>query len=91
MPSATIKTSVFDNLTDIIIPKSVTKKEYAAFYSCDNLDVVYYGGTEEEWNAIPDGYGNDKLYYATVCYYTKTEPLTAGNYWHYVNGVPTVW
>lgn len=28
---------------------------------------------------------------ATVYYYSETEPTDAGDYWHYVDGVPTVW
>ena len=24
-------------------------------------------------------------------YYSETAPTDSGNYWHYVNGVPTIW
>lgn len=36
----------------ITIPKTVTKIEMAAFAGCENLQDVYFEGTEEEWNAI---------------------------------------
>lgn len=40
------------NLTSIKIPSSVTSIGYDAFWRCDNLKDIYYGGTQEQWNAI---------------------------------------
>ena len=45
----------FDNctgLTSIVIPSSVTSIGYLAIYNCSNLSVIYFIGTEEEWNSI---------------------------------------
>ena len=41
-----------DNLESVIIPKSVTKIESRAFSSCTSLKIVYYTGTQSEWEAI---------------------------------------
>jgi len=80
-----------DSLTEIIIPDSVTTIAYNAFASCYNLKTVYYNGTKEDWNKISIDLHNTNLTDATRYYYSESEPTTDGNYWHYVNGVPTVW
>lgn len=92
----------FDNCTSlksVTIPNSVTTICNAAFYYCNSLSTVYYGGTAEEWAYISiDSTGNDKLTSATVYYYSETEPAlnedeTAydGNYWHFVEGEIVIW
>ncbi len=80
-----------DNLTSVTIGNSVTSIGHQAFRSCDNLTEVYYHGTESEWNQISIGSFNDELTDATRYYYSATQPTTSGNYWHYVDGVPTAW
>lgn len=62
-----------------------------AFNGCGSLKTVYYNGTKEDWNKIAIDLYNTNLTNATRYYYSETEPTTDGNYWHYVNGVPTVW
>ena len=70
-----------------------------AFYDCSSLDIVYYGGaSQSEWADIEIGSYNSNLTSATRYYYSETEPpLTGdetaynGNYWRYVDGVPTIW
>ena len=92
----------FDNCTSlksVTIPNSVTTICNAAFYYCNSLSTVYYGGTAEEWADISiDSTGNDKLTSATVYYYSETEPAlnedeTAydGNYWHFAEGEIVIW
>lgn len=86
--------SVCSGLETIIIPTSVNKIGWAAFYACSKLSNIFYTGTAEEWAKInidwSDDYNScittDKIYY-----YTETQPTETGNYWHYENGVPTVW
>ncbi len=90
----TIKFSSFFDcsaLTTITIPNSVTNITSCAFFRCDNLANIYYIGTAEEWSAIAIGDDNDPLTSATVYFYSETEPTEMGNYWHYVEGIPTVW
>ncbi len=83
-----------ESLISIVIPDSVTMIQISAFPGCSALSSVYYKGTMEEWNAIvidnPDQVP-DSIYDATRYYYSATEPTTEGNFWHYVDGVPTVW
>ena len=80
-----------DNLTSVVIGDSVTTIGYEAFYSCSNLTSVYYNGTAEDWENITIGYKNYDLTDATRYYYSETEPIESGNYWHYVDGEVAVW
>lgn len=76
-----------DSLTTIVIPKSVVNFSSMAFsfHGC-SFSAIYYEGTEAEWSQI----GGSKPV-GTKYYYSETQPTTYGNYWHYVDGVPTVW
>ncbi len=86
--------SYCSSLTSMIVPDSVTSIENYAFSNCYGL-TVYYGGTAEEWSAINIGSSNTPLTSATVYYYsdnlTEEQKADGNNYWHYVNGVPTIW
>ena len=78
------------NLTSIVIPCSVTSFGWNSFSK--SLNNIYYSGTEAEWNKISiDYYTNNNIKSATRYYYSETQPTTEGNFWHYVDGVPTVW
>ncbi len=81
-------------LQSITIGSGVTSIDLGAFYECTSLNTVYYAGTAEEWDAISIDStlnANSPLTSATRYYYSETEPTTSGNYWHYVEGVPTPW
>ena len=79
------------NLQTLVIPKSVTK------IGLQILDVgmirqVFYGGTETEWNNISGASSsNPGLNGASRYYYSEIQPSASGNFWHYVDGVPTPW
>ena len=79
------------SLTSVVIGDSVTSIGSYAFGDCSSLTSVYYKGTESEWSAI--SIGSDVFYNtnATRYYYSETEPISAGRYWHYVDGKVTVW
>ena len=83
-------------LESITIPSSVTIIGNSAFNGCAYLTSIYYEGTAEQWNEISIGSSNS-LDDATCYYYSETNPfegagaVTEGNYWHYVDGIPTVW
>ena len=80
-----------ESLTTVVIGDSVTSIGAYAFADCYDLEEVYFKGSAEEWNMISiDDYNSD-LTEATRYYYTEEEPAEAGNWWHYVNGKPTVW
>lgn len=60
------------------------------------LESVFYEGTKEDWDQIPlASYGDSDLAFiiksAKRYYFSETQPTDGGNYWRYVNGVPTVW
>ncbi|MCD8309419.1 MAG: leucine-rich repeat domain-containing protein, partial [Clostridia bacterium] len=80
------------SLTAIVIPDSVVLIDYHAFYNCSSLESVYYTGTAEEWEAVTIGAHNEPLETATIYYYSETQPLVSGNYWHYnSSGEVEVW
>ena len=81
-------------LASIKLPKTIEVIEYRAFAFCESLSVVYYEGTEEDWNNIyidDVGSHNEDLLTATRYYYSETQPTEDGNYWHYVGGEVTKW
>ena len=78
------------SLTSITIPDSVTSIGEYAFYGCTSLEKVYYKGTAADWEKISIN-NNSDLTNATRYYYSESKPTGSGNYWHYVDGKPTVW
>jgi hypothetical protein len=78
-----------------VISKSVTSIGDDAFESCSSLSKVYYGGSEAEWNRYIGDWtavrsqltASDPTFY----YYSENYPNEEGNFWHWVNGKPTVW
>ncbi len=82
------------NLTSVTIGINVKNIDKAAFYGCDKLTIVHYKGTASDWANISFGSNNYDLTNATRYYYVENEadvPKDGGNYWHYVDGVPTKW
>ena len=78
-----------EDLKEIVIGKSVPSFGNQSLYSCYNLEKVYYKGTQTEWNEF--WYVTNTLRNIPCYYYSETVPSDKGNYWHYVNGVPTIW
>ena len=80
------------SLTSVVIGKDVSNITYSAFGSCKNLTTVYYAGTPSDWNHIRFEENNNAVKDATRYYYSEIHPADAiYTYWHYVDGVPTVW
>lgn len=61
-------------LSEITIPGSVTKIMDYAFIHCDALTDVYFNGTEDEWNSIAIGAGNEALLNASLHFKTADPP-----------------
>ncbi len=69
IPVCTIANNAFEGceyLESVVIPKTVTSICMGAFEWCESLRTVYYGGTEEQWNAITVEEYNFPLSGATV-------------------------
>ena len=89
------------NLQTLVLPKSLTT------IGNQILDVgvikhVYYCGTQADWDKIPgvNSSNNHGLFEVNTSglhfpdpkyYYSESQPATEGNFWHYVDGVPTPW
>jgi hypothetical protein len=79
-------------LTNIILGDSVKNIDRYAFSDCSNLTTIYYTGTPTDWTSITIDSFNNPITSATIYYYSETQPTdTTVQYWHYVDGVPTVW
>ena len=75
-----------EGLEKIVIPDSVTTIGDAAFWNCWSLKDVYYGGTEEQWDAIVfEGSNNDDLINATR-HYNSTMPAGSGRIYNRETG-----
>lgn len=62
-------------LTALTIPAAVTAIGEDAFPYCERLDAVYYGGSEEDWNQMEIGAGNEILVNAAI-HYNSPIPTT---------------
>lgn len=63
------------DIYDIAIPNSVTSIGDNAFYACNSLVSVYYYSTQEQWNKMTIGAGNDCLLEANLFFGPDTEVL----------------
>jgi len=79
------------SLTSIVISESVISIWDGSFFECASLSMVCYAGTAEQWETISIDKNNENLTNATIYYYSEYAPATEGNFWYYVDGVPTVW
>ena len=76
------------SLVSVIIPINVQSIGQYSFEGCASLEGVYYCGLPFD---LSIGSNNSKLL-STIYYYSASEPTDASyNYWHYVNGLPTIW
>lgn len=77
----------------IVLPSSVkTISTFVGLNENNNSNLKIFSGktTESAWNTIT-GVNTDFFKTVTHYLYSETKPTTSGNYWHYVNNVPTIW
>lgn len=78
------------NLTSVVLP-CVDVIGENAFYNCTNLQAVFFHGTPQEWEQVTIGSGNEQLTNAISFYSEEDMSEDGASYWHYVDGVPTLW
>ncbi|MGN0748202.1 MAG: InlB B-repeat-containing protein [Christensenellales bacterium] len=72
------------NLESIIIPSTIT---YIYEQVSLNTEILFWKGTEELRESITI-YGDC----SNIYYYTESQPVEKGNYWHFdTNGNPVIW
>lgn len=77
------------SLTSITIPNSVTYIGEEAFSGCLSLSNAFYCGSPSDDLHIDS---SNEILISVLCYYSADEPTDASyRYWHYVDGVPTIW
>ena len=78
-----------DSIKTIIIYNNVNFIGNNAFNNQNDL-IVYYKGTQSEWDSITKNQSID-LNTACLYFYSNVKPNSTGNFWHYVENVPTIW
>ena len=80
------------SLESIVIPfnDSVTVIGENAFDGCTSLSKVYYGGTAgTDWTNKVAMDPTEKAVLTGILYYYNPDPIPLGNFWRWVDGVPT--
>ena len=72
---AIIRTS--SSLKRIYIPLGITTIEENAFHTCENIEDVYYAGSETKWGEIDIEEGNDSVLHATI-HFTEESDYMSG-------------
>ena len=86
------------NLESIVIRYERFVINNNAFKGCDKISIVYYEGSKEQFEDYANTSNNMRFFIEILHFYSETEPPlnedgTAydGQYWRYVDGVPTAW
>ena len=78
-------------IVDLVIPASIQSAGRNAFTgNSATLTNVYYGGDAAAWDLVSWDNNAANLKLANLYYYSANDPQAEG-FWHYVDGVPTVW
>jgi hypothetical protein len=82
-------------LETVFIPVSVKEIRAYPFRGCDSLTHVFFEGSSfsefiEKIQDLAEVY-REELESDPIYYYSETAPTGEGNYWHYVDGIPTPW
>ena len=87
--SAELEFGDFTNVTlsGLVLPKNFTCKTDSLNF---RLTSLFYLGSPEDLPDISQAM-NSQYQKTTVYYYSETQPESTGQYWHYVDGKPTLW
>ena len=75
------------NFGSLVLPKSIKEVGESAF-SSTSLGIIYYGGTEEEFNELLLSVGDENNFDSSFIkkyYYTEESPTGYDKYWHLIN------
>ena len=92
----TIKAYAFNKmkkLRSIVLPKTITTIESYSFYD-STIDYIFYMGTSSDKTSISVSVEGSNAHYLEIkwYYYSETEPVAAGSYWHYdASGNIVIW
>ena len=81
-------------LTDIYLSSTLEKLDSQSFSGCKSLSRIFYEGTDAMFTKLLDLEAYHLSYYfsnASVYYYSEQAPTDRGNFWHYADGIPTIW
>ena len=73
------------SLKNLVLPSSADIYNFN-FYNVNNDLKIFFIGTENEWNSKESNSSYNNIYF-----YSETQPVIQGNYWHYVDGEPVIW
>ncbi len=80
------------SLEGVVIEKDIIGIADGVLGNGSNVKSIYFMGLLAEWNKVKqNANSNTQIARATVYHYRELSPYTAGNFWHYVDGVPTPW
>lgn len=78
----------------VVLPASIESIGNRAFYNYPlTVEEIYYKSTEAQLSKI-EGWSDSYIARKSgviIYYYSESQPAGEGNYWHMVDGVPTVW
>lgn len=82
------------NLKTIILGPNIKTIEDWTFYSFVSPNYwykdVFYKGSKSDWKKIDIGYSYVDVD-SSIYYYSVDAPCDYGDYWHYLDNIPTVW
>jgi len=77
------------NLNFLILPKSIRSLSDLMFREGDSVTCLYYMGSAEDWARVTGG--QSERLASLVAFYSETQPQGSGRFWHWVDGIPTLW
>ena len=89
-----IEENAFEGCTamkTVVLPSTLTAIQDSAFANCSSLISVFFGGSEEQFDAIEIADSNDAIIDANLYFYSEAQPTEEGNFWHYEDGTPIIW
>ena len=78
------------SLATVVLPLSIDSIGTYAFAS-GYIQRVFYYGNSDEWHIGEYEFNFSGLLHTLAYHYSEMKPTNSGNYWHYVDNVPTLW